>query len=103
MCDAVDHAHRQGVLHRDLKPANILVEESGQPKILDFGIAKAIGLVDPGNLGRIRRLAGSPARERQRWNRTLLRGAPGIPGCAGRLCGRRSRGRCECGRRGRAR
>ncbi|HLO40837.1 MAG TPA: serine/threonine-protein kinase [Phycisphaerales bacterium] len=41
VCDAVQHAHSRGVIHRDLKPGNILVTPEGQPKVLDFGIARA--------------------------------------------------------------
>ena len=46
LCRGVEHAHRRGVLHRDLKPANALVTEADGkpvPKIIDFGIAKALG------------------------------------------------------------
>jgi len=39
-CEAVAHGHEHGVIHRDLKPANLLVDRFGQPKVIDFGVAK---------------------------------------------------------------
>lgn len=41
VCDAVEHAHRCGVVHRDLKPANIMVRDDGDVTIVDFGVARA--------------------------------------------------------------
>jgi serine/threonine-protein kinase len=40
LCDAVEYAHRNLIVHRDIKPGNVLVTAEGQPKLLDFGIAK---------------------------------------------------------------
>ncbi|HYC77457.1 MAG TPA: serine/threonine-protein kinase, partial [Planctomycetota bacterium] len=47
-CEAVDHAHRKGVIHRDLKPTNVVVDREGRPRVLDFGLAKTAGLT-PGD------------------------------------------------------
>jgi serine/threonine protein kinase/tetratricopeptide (TPR) repeat protein len=42
VCAGISYAHRRSIIHRDLKPSNILVDESGQPKLLDFGIARLL-------------------------------------------------------------
>lgn len=57
LADALHHAHAKGVVHRDIKPANIMVLPSGDPKIMDFGIAKA----PASQLTRAGEIFGTPA------------------------------------------
>lgn len=42
ICDALEHAHENGVIHRDIKPHNILITRNGRVKVTDFGIAQAV-------------------------------------------------------------
>ncbi|MGE0451694.1 MAG: protein kinase [Vicinamibacterales bacterium] len=48
ICNALDHAHHQGVLHRDLRPSNVLVSESGLVKVADFGTSRFLEIAAHG-------------------------------------------------------
>jgi non-specific serine/threonine protein kinase/serine/threonine-protein kinase len=66
VCEGVQHAHQKAVIHRDLKPSNVLVtigDGKAQPKIIDFGVAKATGasLTDETMLTELGMMIGTPA------------------------------------------
>jgi serine/threonine-protein kinase len=48
ICNAIDHAHRQGVIHRDLRPGNVLVNEHGMAKVADFGTSRFLEIAAHG-------------------------------------------------------
>src|SRR5262249_7978576 len=66
-CHAIQHAHQKGIIHRDIKPSNCLVtiyEGKAIPKVIDFGLAKAIGgqpLNDEAEATQIGAIVGTPS------------------------------------------
>ena len=90
VCEGVHYAHQNLVVHRDLKPANILVTGEGQPKFLDFGIAKLLDAPAPGQTATLARVltpdnVASPEQVRgsvSRPPRTCIRSASFSTSCA---------------------
>jgi serine/threonine protein kinase len=59
LADALDHAHRMGVVHRDIKPANVIIDDQGRPRLIDFGLARRSDIES--DLTRDGAIVGTPA------------------------------------------
>ncbi|HEV3122779.1 MAG TPA: serine/threonine-protein kinase, partial [Isosphaeraceae bacterium] len=59
LAHAIDHAHQRGVFHRDLKPSNVIIDETGQARLTDFGLAKRMEVES--DLTREGTILGTPA------------------------------------------
>jgi class 3 adenylate cyclase/predicted Ser/Thr protein kinase/Tfp pilus assembly protein PilF len=58
---ALDEAHRKGVVHRDLKPSNVMLDQRGEPVVMDFGLARRLHLADEARLTSPGLIVGTPA------------------------------------------
>jgi serine/threonine protein kinase len=61
LAGALQKAHEKGVIHRDLKPANVMIDEDGEPVIMDFGLARQINRAEDARLTQSGSVIGSPA------------------------------------------